>query len=84
MLRRNKESGQALVFGIATLGILLIGMAVLGIDMGSYSYEKRLMQTAADAEAIAGASNIASTAGPLAALKMPLRRTASQMPAATL
>ena len=25
MLRRNKESGQALVFGVATLGILLIG-----------------------------------------------------------
>ena len=59
MWRRNKESGQALVFGVATLGILLIGIAGLGVDMGYYRYQKRLMQTAADAAAIAGASDLA-------------------------
>ena len=58
MLRRNKESGQALVFGVATLGILLIGMAGLGIDMGYLRYEKRLQQTAADHAAIAGAAEL--------------------------
>ena len=62
-LRRNNESGQALVFGVATLGILLIGIAGLGIDMGYLRYQKRLLQTAADSAAIAGASDLAFTGG---------------------
>ena len=63
MLRRNNESGQALVFGVATLGILLIGMAGLGIDMGYLRYQKRLLQSAADSAAIAAASDIPTAFG---------------------
>jgi hypothetical protein len=56
---RNKESGQALIFGVVTLSLLLMGVAGMGIDMGYMRYQKRLQQTAADAAAIAGASNLA-------------------------
>jgi hypothetical protein len=58
MMRRNSESGQALIFGVATLGILLMGIAGLGIDIGYLRYEKRLQQTAADNAALAGASEL--------------------------
>jgi hypothetical protein len=40
-----------------------MGFVGLGIDMGVLRYEKRLQQTAADAGALAGASNLASTSG---------------------
>ena len=59
MSRRNKQSGQALVFAVTVLGIFLLGIAGLGVDTGYLRYEKRLQQTAADSAAIAGASNIA-------------------------
>src|ERR1700680_3743846 len=71
-MTRKKESGQALVFGVVVLGIVLMGFAGLGIDVGVMRYDKRLQQTAADAAAIAGASNIAAggvTAGAHAASK---------------
>ena len=54
-MTRKRESGQALVFGVAALGIALLGFAGLGIDIGYMRYEKRLQQTAADDAAIAGA-----------------------------
>jgi hypothetical protein len=57
-MTRKKESGQALVFGVVVLGIMLMGFAGLGIDVGVMRYDKRLQQTAADAAAIAGASNL--------------------------
>jgi hypothetical protein len=69
-MTRKKEAGQALVFGVLVLGIVLMGFAGLGIDIGVMRYDKRLQQTAADAAAIAGASNISSggvTAGAQAA-----------------
>lgn len=69
-MTRKKESGQALVFGVVVLGIVLMGFAGLGIDVGMMRYDKRLQQTAADAAALAGASNIVSggvTAGAKAA-----------------
>ena len=56
MSRRN-EAGQALVL-TALLLVVLMGFAGLAIDMGVMRYEKRLQQTAADAAAIAGASNL--------------------------
>lgn len=58
-MTRRSEAGQALVFVVTTLGLLLMGTAGLGIDMGYLRYEKRLQQTAADAAAIAGATNLA-------------------------
>jgi hypothetical protein len=54
---RRREAGQALIITAAAL-VVLMGFAGLAIDMGVMRYEKRLEQTAADAAAIAGASNV--------------------------
>ena len=58
-MRRKPESGQALVLAALAL-VVLTGFAGLAIDMGTLRYQKRLQQNAADAAAIAGASNLAS------------------------
>lgn len=56
MTRRN-QAGQALVLtAVALIGLL--GALGIAIDMGVLRYDKRLQQTAADAAAIAGATNI--------------------------
>ena len=65
-MRRKSESGQAVVFGAVAL-VVLIGFAGLAIDMGTLRYQKRLQQSAADAAALAGASNLASTSGGVSA-----------------
>jgi Flp pilus assembly protein TadG len=57
-VKARKQAGQALIFAVLALGILLMGFAGLGIDMGVMRYEKRLLQTAADAAAIAAANNL--------------------------
>lgn len=51
------DEGQALVTAALALTVLL-GFTGLAVDMGVLRYEKRLQQTAADAAAIAGASNL--------------------------
>lgn len=54
-MRRNTESGMALVF--VALGMtVLLGAVGFGVDMGYLRYEKRLQQGAADSAALAGAS----------------------------
>ena len=55
---KRREAGQALIFTSLAL-VALMGFAGLAIDVGVMRYEKRLQQTAADAAAIAGASNLA-------------------------
>jgi len=55
---RKKEAGQALLIAAAALGIILMGFAGLGVDMGYLRYQKRLQQTAADSAAIAGAAEL--------------------------
>jgi len=57
MTIRN-EAGQALISTALAL-VALMGFAGLAIDMGVLRHDKRLQQTAADAAAIAGASNLA-------------------------
>ena len=57
-MKRNKEAGQALIFGVVALGLLLLGFTGLGIDIGFLRYEKRLQQSAADNAALAGAAEI--------------------------
>jgi hypothetical protein len=47
--------------------VVLTGFAGLGIDMGVMRYQKRLQQTAADAAALAGASNLAAGTGGIVA-----------------
>lgn len=57
-MKRKNEAGQALIFGVLGLGLLLMGFTGLGIDVGYMRYEKRLQQTAADNAALAGAAEI--------------------------
>jgi hypothetical protein len=57
-MTRKNEAGQALIFGVVALGLLLIGFTGLGIDIGYMRYEKRLQQSAADNTALAGAAEI--------------------------
>lgn len=60
---RKTQSGQALVLAAVAL-VALLGVMGLAIDMGVLRYDKRLQQTAADAAAIAGASDLPyNTAG---------------------
>jgi Putative Flp pilus-assembly TadE/G-like len=61
-MKLKKQSGQALV-GSAIAMVVLCGFAGLAIDMGTLRYQKRLQQTAADAAAIAGASNLVVASG---------------------
>jgi hypothetical protein len=56
-MKRKSEAGQALVF-VAVGLVVLLGFVGLGIDMGTLRYQKRVQQTAADAAAIAGATNL--------------------------
>lgn len=55
--RENREAGQTLFLTAMSL-VVLVGLLGLGIDLGALRYEKRLQQTAADAAAIAGASDL--------------------------
>jgi Putative Flp pilus-assembly TadE/G-like len=57
MMRRNRESGQALIFVGFSL-VVLAAVVGLAIDMGYLRYTKRRLQTAADSAAIAGASEL--------------------------
>jgi len=56
-MKRKNQSGQALVF-TAAAAVVLMAFAGLAVDMGMIRYQKRLQQTAADAAALAGASNL--------------------------
>ena len=56
-MTRKNQSGQALISTVLALTVLL-GVGGLAMDMGVLRYEKRLQQTAADAAAVAGASNL--------------------------
>jgi Putative Flp pilus-assembly TadE/G-like len=56
-MKFNRQSGQALVTTAISL-FVLGGFSGLAIDMGVLRYEKRIQQTAADAAALAGATNI--------------------------
>lgn len=53
------ENGQTLVLAAVLLPVLM-GMLGLSIDVGILRYQKRLMQNAADAAAIAGALEISA------------------------
>jgi|SRR5579884_222058 len=56
--RGHGERGQALLLVAMTLS-LLIGVTSLAVDSGFYRYEQRMMQSAADSAAIAGAAELA-------------------------
>jgi Putative Flp pilus-assembly TadE/G-like len=55
---RESERGQVLpLFAVAL--VLLLGAAALAVDVGVWRYQQRLMQSAADSAAIAGAGELA-------------------------
>lgn len=56
-MSRKSQAGQSLVM-VAVGMVVLLGFAGLGIDMGVLRLQKRLQQTAADAAALAGASDL--------------------------
>jgi len=56
-MKRRSEAGQALILAAVAL-VVLLATAGVAVDMGVARYEKRTQQTAADAAALAGASNI--------------------------
>jgi hypothetical protein len=62
---RRKEAGQTLAFTAIGL-VALMGFMGLAVDVGVMRVEKRLQQTAADAAAIAAASNLRPNTGWLA------------------
>jgi hypothetical protein len=51
------ERGQLIPI-FALMAIVLMGMATLAVDAGSWEYQQRLEQTAADAAAVAGADEL--------------------------
>ena len=55
----QQESGQMLVSATLMLAVLL-GMAAMTIDVGIYLHERRQLQNAADAAALAGAQELPS------------------------
>lgn len=57
VMRRRTDAGQALALTALAL-VVLLGIMGLAIDMGILRYDKRLQQSATDAAAIAGASNL--------------------------
>lgn len=60
--KRSRESGYGLVF--AAIGLLVfLGAAGLSVDMGYLRYQRRLLQTAADSAALAGAAQLGAGAG---------------------
>jgi hypothetical protein len=55
--KRNRQSGYGLVF--AAIGLVaLLGAAGLSVDMGYLRYQRRLLQSAADSAALAGAAEL--------------------------
>lgn len=55
--RRQDEAGQVLMMFVLLIPVLL-GMAALAIDLGSFSAERRSLQNAADAIALAAAQEL--------------------------
>ncbi len=60
LVSRGREAGYTLILTAAGL-VVLTGFMGLGMDLGVLRYEKRLQQTAADAAALAAASNLCNS-----------------------
>ncbi len=60
--RGRRESGQMLVLFVIMLGVLL-GFVAMSVDVGLILHERRSLQNAADAAALAGASELPESPG---------------------
>src|SRR5688572_9521346 len=56
----GREEGQIVILAAFTM-VVVIGFAALAIDIGSLTYERRDLQNAADAMALAGGSQLTTT-----------------------
>jgi Flp pilus assembly protein TadG len=65
--RLDAQRGQTLVL-VALLLVVLLGIVSLSVDVGYYRYQQRLMQSAADSAALAGAAEISSGTADAAAI----------------
>jgi Flp pilus assembly protein TadG len=65
--KRNRESGYGLVFAAFGL-IVLLGAAGMSVDFGYLRYQRRLLQSAADSAALAGAAQLGAGSGAAAAV----------------
>jgi Flp pilus assembly protein TadG len=81
--RMRSESGQVIVFVVAVITIL-IGMAALVIDGGSWLRAQRHLQTAADAGALAGAQDLPNTSGATATATSYAQTNYTGLPAPTV
>ncbi len=63
MRRYGSQRGQALLFSVISLPVLL-GLAAFAVDVGYLRYEQRLQQSAADSAAIAGAWQLVNGQSP--------------------
>jgi Flp pilus assembly protein TadG len=64
--KRNPQSGYGLVFAAFGL-VVLLGAAGLSVDIGYLRYQRRLMQSATDSAALAGAAQLGAGASALQA-----------------
>src|SRR5438309_11934327 len=52
------ESGQAMLFLLVVLGLVLLGAAAFSVDMGNIWFHRQAAQNAADAACVAGAMDM--------------------------
>jgi hypothetical protein len=52
------ESGQAMMFLLLALGLVLLGAAAFSVDMGNFWFHRQSAQNAADAACVAGAMDM--------------------------
>lgn len=57
-MKRNRQSGQALVLVAVALLLVLLPIMGLGVDLGYLRYQQTLLQTAADAASTAAAGEL--------------------------
>jgi Flp pilus assembly protein TadG len=65
--KRNRESGYGLIFAAFGL-VVLLGAAGMSVDIGYLRYQRRLLQSAADSAALAGAAQLGAGTGGAAAV----------------
>jgi hypothetical protein len=77
-VQRN-ERGQTTIFFVFFLGLVFMGMAALAIDVGVLYRQKRMVQAAADASAIAASAQYSATGN--ASIVTSAAKTAAQQQA---
>ena len=64
--RKGREDGQMLILFVLALGVLM-GMVAMTVDVGLILHERRSLQNAADAAALAGVQELPDSSAAIAA-----------------